>query len=109
MRLFLSVCVLVGASACSSPTAPTVSRDVDAAGEASHLSWGVLSTSSSCAGIAAPSPRPEISAARIQQQPDGSMIAAWPYVQNGRDVTLYARFVRENGAWAMCEWDTADV
>ena len=37
------------------------------------------------------------------------MIAAWPYVLDGRDVTLYARFVRENGSWAMCSWDTADV
>jgi hypothetical protein len=50
-----------------------------------------------------------MSTARIQQQPDGSMMASWPYVLAGRDVTLYARFVRENGAWAMCSWDTADV
>jgi hypothetical protein len=50
-----------------------------------------------------------MSTARIQQQSDGSMMASWPYVLNGRDVTLYARFVRENGAWAMCSWDTVDV
>lgn len=42
-------------------------------------------------------------------QPDGSVVASWPYVANGRSVMLYARFVRENGTWAMCSWDTADV
>jgi hypothetical protein len=73
------------------------------------LSWSALATSPSCDSRSAPSPRPEMSTARIQQQSDGSMMASWPYVLNGRDVTLYARFVRENGAWAMCSWDTVDV
>lgn len=109
MRVLLSVCVLVATYACSSPTAPTTSREVDAASVASQLSWSVLSTSSSCAAVAAPSPQPAFSTARMHQDSDGSMIAAWPYVLNGRDVTLYARFVRENGSWAMCNWDTADV
>ena len=105
MRVLISVCALVVACACStSPTGPT--RDVDMA---SQLSWGVMSTSSSCAASPAPSPQPEFSTARITNQPDGSLVASWPHVLNGRDVTLYARFVRENGTWAMCDWDTADI
>ena len=104
MRVLICVCALLAASACSSPTGPT--REVDFA---SQLSWGVLSTSSSCAAATAPSPQPSFSSARIQQQADGSVIASWPHVLNGRDVTLYARFVRENGSWAMCSWDTADI
>lgn len=105
MRVLLSLCALIAACACStSPTGPT--RDVDMA---SQLSWGVMSTSSSCAASPAPSPQPEFSTARITNQPDGSLVASWPHVLNGRDVTLYARFVRENGTWAMCDWDTADI
>lgn len=102
MRLWISVSALIAACACSSPTAP--SRDVDFA---SQLSWRVLATS--CGLTAVPSPQPEFGAASIHHEADGSVIASWPYVLNGREVRLYARFVRENGAWAMCSWDTADV
>ena len=42
-------------------------------------------------------------------QPDGAVIASWPYDANGRNQTLYARFIRENGSWAMCSWDIADI
>lgn len=104
MRVLISVCALVAAWACASPTGPT--RDVDMAG---RLSWRVLSTSASCSPAPAPSLQPEFSAARIRNETDGSVTASWPYVLNGRDVTLYARFVRENGTWAMCSWDTADI
>lgn len=104
MRLLISVWVFVAACACASPTEPT--REVDLA---SQLSWRVLSTSSSCGAATAPSPQPAFSTARIRSEPDGSVTASWPYVVNGRDVTLYARFVRENGTWAMCSWDTADI
>ena len=104
MRVSICVCALIAAAACSSPTGPT--RDVDMA---SQLSWRVMSTSPSCDATTTPSPQPELSTARISQQSDGSVMAAWPHVQNGRDVMLYAVFVRENGAWAMCSWDTADV
>lgn len=102
MRVFTCVCALIAACACASPTGPT--REVDLA---SQLSWRVFATS--CGLSTAPSPQPEFSTAKITQQSDGSVTASWPYVLNGRDVTLYARFVRENGAWAMCSWDTADV
>ena len=104
MRALICGCAIVAVSACSSPTAPT--REVDLA---SQLSWGVLATSSSCGSMPAPSPQPEFSTARITRQSDGSVMAAWPHVLDGRDVTLYARFVRENGTWAMCSWDTADI
>jgi hypothetical protein len=76
---------------------------------ASQLSWRVMSTSSACEATSPPSPQPEFSTARISQQSDGSVMASWPHVQNGRDVMLYAVFVRENGGWAMCSWDTADI
>jgi hypothetical protein len=105
VRLLTSVCALAAACACSSsPTAPT--RNVDLA---TQLSWRVLSTSSSCAATALPWPQPEFSAAAIRQQPDGAVVASWPYVVNGRQMTLHTRFVRENGTWAMCSWDTADA
>jgi hypothetical protein len=103
VRVLVSACALVAAIACSdSPTAPT--REVDLA---SQLSWRVLATS--CGVSAAPSPQPEFSAARLTTQPDGSLTASWPYVQNGREMILHARLIRENGAWAVCSWDTADV
>jgi hypothetical protein len=59
--------------------------------------------------VAPPSPQPQFSAARISPQSDGSVTASWPYEHNGRTVTLYANFIRENGEWAMCSWDTVDV
>lgn len=102
MRLLPSVSALIAACACSSPTAPTRAVDL-----ASQLSWRVLATS--CGLTAAPSPPPELGAARIQQEADGSVTASWPYLRDGREVRLYARFIRENGTWAMCSWDTADV
>lgn len=103
MRVLISVFVLVAGIACSSsPTAPSQSS-----GAAVALRWDVVSTS--CAPVSAPSPQPDMSNATITTQADGSMLASWPYEQNGRTVMLYATFVRENGTWAMCSWDTADV
>ena len=101
--MLLCVFALVSVVACStSPTAPSTAPAVNA-----QLRWDVVSTS--CAPVSAPSPLPEIGAATIVTQPDGSVMASWPYVANGRSVMLYAKFVRENGTWAMCSWDTADV
>lgn len=103
MRVFICVFTLVAAIACSdSPTAPSRSGAV-----AGQLRWDVVSTS--CAPVTAPSPQPDFNTASITMQPNGSVTASWPYTENGRSVTLYAHFVRENGAWAMCSWDTADV
>jgi hypothetical protein len=103
VRVLLCVFALVAAIACSdSPTAPSRSGSV-----AGQLRWDVVSTS--CAPMTAPSPQPEFSTATIIMQPNGSAIASWPYSLNGRSVTLYAHFVRENGGWAMCSWDTADI
>ena len=56
-----------------------------------------------------PPAQPEFSTATITSQSDGSVVASWPYVVNDREATLYARFVRENGGYAMCSWDVADV
>ncbi len=59
--------------------------------------------------MAPPSPLPEVSSASVQVEQDGRLTASWPYSVNGRSVTLYGIFVRENGEWALCSWDTADV
>ena len=103
MRIVICVFALVASLACSeSPTSPSQSPAV-----AGQLRWDAVSTS--CAPATAPAPQPEFSTASIKMEPDGSLTASWPYQQNGREVTLYAHFVRENGAWAMCSWDTADI
>jgi hypothetical protein len=95
--------VLLFAIGCSqSPTAPTAAPPI-----AAQLQWSV--TSASCAPVSQPPSQPEFSAATIVQEPDGSVIASWPYLRNDRSATLYARFVKENGGWAMCSWDFADV
>jgi hypothetical protein len=96
--------MLLFAVGCSqSPTAPT-SAPASIAGQ---LRWNVMA--SSCATMAPPTPQPEFSSAAIVQEPDGSVTASWSRTNSGRDVLLYAHFVRENGGWAMCSWDTADV
>lgn len=97
----LSLLVVVGCSQ-SSPTSPTPSSSV-----AAQLQWNV--TSASCAPVATPPAQPTFAAAQITSQPDGSVIASWPYDANGRPSTLYARFIRENGLWAMCSWDIVDI
>lgn len=103
MRAFMCVMTLVVSAACSnSPTSPS---EVNAA--AGPLRWDVLATA--CAPVAPPSPQPDLSTARIQSQSATSLTASWPYSINGRSATLYATFMRENGVWAMCSWDTADV
>ncbi len=103
MRIVMCVLALAAAAACSnSPTAPSRAPAV-----AGQLRWDVVSTT--CAPVNAPSPQPDMSAATITTEADGSVIAAWPYVVAGRSVMLYARFVRANGTWAMCSGDTADV
>jgi hypothetical protein len=103
VRVVICVCALVVSTACSnSPTAPTQPGAV-----AGQLRWDVVSAS--CAPVVAPSPQPEFSSATITMAPNGTVTASWPYLENGRSVTLYAHFVRENGAWAMCSWDTVDV
>lgn len=107
MRIVLGVFALVAAIACSdnslSPASPSP------ASAATDLRWNVMSTSPGCGALTPPSPQPLFSAASLTNEPDGSLTASWPYQVNGREVLLYARFVRENGSWAMCSWDTADV
>lgn len=95
---------LCASFACSqSPTAPSTTQSV-----ASELRWNVMSAS--CAATTTPSPQPNFSAASIAHEGDGSVIASWPWTSSsGRPGLLYARFVRENGGWAMCSWDVADV
>jgi len=96
--------VLLLAVGCSqSPTAPTSASSI-----AGQLRWNVMS--SSCAPVAPPSPQPDFNTASIVQEPDGSVTASWPRGSSGgREGLLYAHFVRENGGWAMCSWDMADV
>jgi hypothetical protein len=95
--------MLLFAIGCSeSPTAPTSAAPV-----AGQLRWNVVAAS--CAPNTPPSPAPDFSRATIVEQPDGSVMATWQHVVNNREGILYARFVRENGGWAMCSWDVADV
>jgi hypothetical protein len=103
VRILNCVLSLAAAVACSnSPTAPSRAPAV-----AGQLRWDVVSTT--CAPVDTPSPQPDMGSATIVTDADGSLSASWPYVVAGRSVMLYARFVRENGTWAMCSWDTADV
>ena len=103
MRVLMCVLLLVVSAACSnSPTAPSPVNAV-----AGPLRWDVLATA--CPPVAPPSSQPDLSTARIQSQSNNSLTASWPYTVNGRSATLYATFIRENGVWAMCSWDTADL
>ena len=56
-----------------------------------------------------PPTQPAFSSATLTNQADGSIVASWPYQSGGRAATLYARFVHEGNAWALCSWDIADV
>jgi hypothetical protein len=56
-----------------------------------------------------PPTQPGFSSATIINNADGSITAAWPYQSGNRSGTLYARFVNEGNAWALCSWDIADV
>ena len=101
-RLFCCFVLLLAIGCSQSPTGPSQAPSI-----AGQLSWNVRSTT--CAPVTPPSPEPAFSAATITPEPDGSVTASWPHTMNNRSMTLYARFVRENGAWAMCSWDVADV
>jgi hypothetical protein len=98
----LALSIAIGCS--QSPTAPTSSS----AAIAGQLRWNVMSAS--CGPVTPPPAQPAFSAATITEKPDGSVTASWAHVTtNNREVVLYAHFVRENGGWAMCSWDTADI
>lgn len=104
MKRTLSCLILLMTIGCSqSPTAPTSSSPSIAA----QLNWNV--TSATCAPFTPPPSQPAFSAATITEKADGSVTASWPYLANNRTSILYATFVRENGGWAMCSWDLADV
>ena len=95
--------MLLFALGCSqSPTSPTSASPI-----AAQLNWNVVSAA--CAPVTPPSPQPDFNSAAIEQEFDGSVRASWPWIANNREGMLYARFVRENGSWAMCSWDIADV
>jgi len=104
----LSVFVLLFAIGCSrSPTAPTSTEPPTQSGPpVIQLQWVAAA---SCAPVTMPPSQPPFSTASLAQQPDGSITAAWPYQSGNRTGTLYARFVNEGGAWALCSWDIADV
>jgi hypothetical protein len=102
-RTLIGLVLSIAIGCSQSPTAPTSSS----AAIADQLRWNVMSAS--CGPITPPASQPAFADARIIEEPDGSVTASWPQVVNNRSVTLYAHFVRENGGWAMCSWDTADV
>lgn len=100
--------VLMFAIGCShSPTAPTSAEPPTASGPpVIQLQWVAAA---SCGQVTMPPSQPPFSSATLIQQSDGSITAAWPYQSGDRTGTLYARFVNEGGAWALCSWDIADV
>jgi len=104
--------ILLMAIGCSnsSPTAPTPTQTqppTTAPGPTViQLQWVAAS---GCGPVTMPPTQPAFSDATITQQGDGSIIASWPYTANGRNARLYARFVSENNAYALCSWDIADV
>jgi hypothetical protein len=102
IRTLSAVMLLFAIGCSSSPTAPT-----SAPAAAGNLKWNAVSAT--CAPMTPPSPPPDFSRATIREQADGSVIASWKWFTNGREGVLYARFVQENGAWAMCSWDVADA
>ncbi|HYB97479.1 MAG TPA: hypothetical protein VEC39_21080 [Vicinamibacterales bacterium] len=103
MKRTLCCVSLLFAMACSqSPTAPTSAPSI-----AAQLRWNVASTS--CAPVGAPPSQPPFTSATIVEEGDGSVVASWPYLHNNRTSMLYARFVKENGGFAMCSWDIADI
>ena len=100
--------VLLFAIGCSkSPTAPTASDLPTQSGPpVIQLQWVAAA---SCAPVTMPPTQPAFSSATLTNQADGSIVASWPYQSGGRTATLYARFVNEGNAWALCSWDIADV
>lgn len=103
-RTLCGLILLVTVGCSQSPTGPTSSPSI-----AAQLRWNV--TSSSCGAIAPPPSQPAFAMATITEQNDGSVTASWPYLlpNTTREGVLYAHFVKENGSWAMCSWDVADV
>ena len=97
------ICAAILAAGCAqTPTSPTTTG-----ASAGLLRWDVVAPG--CAATSAPTPKPDLTAATLRQEPDGSMTASWPYEVGGRPVLLYARFVEFGGVWGMCSWDTSDV
>ena len=101
-RTLCGVMLLFAIGCSQSPTAPTSAPSI-----AAQLRWNI--TSASCAPVTMPPAQPEFSTATITSENDGSVTASWPIMQNNRTAMLYARFVRENGGYAMCSWDVADI
>ena len=102
IRRLCGLMLLFAAGCSNSPTAPTSAAPV-----VGNLKWNAVSAQ--CAPATPPSPPPDFSRATILEQADGSVIARWQWFTNGREGVLYARFIRENGGWAMCSWDIADA
>ena len=99
--------VAIGCSKSQSPTAPTATEPPTQSGPpVINLQWVAAA---SCAPVTMPPTQPPFSSATINQQADGSIMAAWPYQSGNRTGTLYARFVNEGNVWALCSWDVADV
>ena len=97
------ICAAFLAAGCGqTPTSPT--QVVASAGQ---LRWDVVAPG--CGATSAPTPTPNVSAAKVRQEADGSMSATWDYEVKGRPMLLTARFVEFGGVWGMCSWDTSDV
>jgi hypothetical protein len=100
--------VLLLAIGCSdSPTSPTPVQTQPPPTQPGptvlQLNWNI--TAASFAPVTAPPAQPAFADATIVQQSDTRLTASWPYQSR----TLYATFVLENNAWALCSWDVADV
>ena len=102
MKYALICAAFLAAGCAQTPTSPTT-----VGASAGLLRWDVVAPG--CAATSAPSPKPDVASARVQQEADGSMTARWNYEVAGRPVVLQARFVEVGGVWAMCSWDTSDV
>lgn len=110
MTRTLCALMLLFAIGCSdsSPTAPTATEPPTQAGPpVVALNWNA--TALSCGNVTLPPTQPAFSAATIARESDTAVVATWPIQSNGRNSTLYARFVYENGAWGLCSWDIADI
>ena len=98
----------IGCSKSASPTAPTATEPPTQSGPpVVALNW--TATAPSCGAVTMPPVQPAFSSAVITRESDTAVTANWQIQSNGRNSTLYARFLFENGAWGLCSWDTADI
>ena len=98
----------IGCSNSSSPTSPTANELPTQSGPpVVALNWNVAAPS--CGNVTMPPTQPAFAGATLVRESDTAVMANWPITTNGRNSTLYARFLFENKAWGLCSWDIADI